>query len=65
MSLFELRQWWESLLPWWTPFIMPIIALNVWIVYIFYTFIKETYDSYKTKERFRRKKEQNSQRGLD
>ena len=64
MSLFELRQWGESLLPWWAPFIMPVIALNVWIVYMFYTFVKETYDSYKAKERFKRKKEQNPQKDL-
>ena len=65
MSLFELRQWWESLLPWWAPFIVPVIAIVGLCVCFIQSFLQGLYDSYKAKERFRRKKEQNSQRGLD
>lgn len=35
MSLFELRQWFESLFPWWAPFIIPISGLCIYFIYSF------------------------------
>lgn len=65
MSLFELRQWWESLLPWWAPFIVPIIAIVGLCVCFIHSFLQGLYDSYKAKKRFKRKKEQNPRKELD
>lgn len=31
MSYFEFRVWMESLVPWWTPFVVPALAYVVWI----------------------------------
>lgn len=70
MSLFELRQWWESLLPWWTPFLVPVLSIAIFFLWMVFSFLQHMYDSHKAKKRFNKlrqfskKDEQNSQNGL-
>lgn len=30
MSYWEMRSWIESMIPWWLPFVVPMIAIVIW-----------------------------------